>query len=80
MAVAHFLTDPHLEKHLSQTVNQDCCKSNSNSIDQCMEWKKFLRNVGNSRKRKVATGALFMKKTVKQCVPWKKSYYFAIVF
>lgn len=47
MAVALFLTNLHLEKHLSQTVNQDCCKSNSNSIDQSKEWKKFLWNVGN---------------------------------
>lgn len=67
MAVT-LLTDLHLEKHHSQAVNQDCCKSNSNSIDQCKEWKKFLWNVGNSGKRKVATGALCIKKTVKQCL------------
>jgi len=45
MAVDIFFKDLLLEKHLSQTVNPDCCNSNSNSIDQCMEWKKFLWNV-----------------------------------
>lgn len=68
MSVADFFKDLHIGKHLAQTMNPDSCNSNSNPIDPCMEWKKFLWNVGNCRKKRVVTKADHIKKTVKQCV------------